>query len=288
MISIIICTAKLSLISAIEVNISKTIGVEYELIAIDNSNSQYSIFQAYNIGVKRSKFPILCFMHDDIIYHSIDWGCEVIKHFNSQETGMIGIGGTRFLSCIPTIWWAGGHRYFNSKTGIVCHNSIDTNRNNLNETKYNIINPENGNHTKVAILDGLWFCIRKDLFEKIEFDEIKYNGFHFYDLDISMQIKNLNYDIFCLFNIKIEHISSSKTDENWIKNSIIFYSKWQSNLPTSLIKMSFKQFIIVNYNAFKIGYNIYKSNNVRHPFLFLLNKSHFLKLFSYYVKSLKF
>lgn len=155
MISIIICTREISQLDGIEKNISNTIGVEFETVIIDNSKSQYSLFQAYNIGVQKSRFSVICFMHDDIVYHSNDWGLEVIEYFKPPETGMIGIGGTRFLSSIPTIWWAGGHKYLNSRFGTVCHNSIDTNRNNRTESKYNLINPEDGNCTKVAVLDGL-------------------------------------------------------------------------------------------------------------------------------------
>ena len=278
MISIVICATKINIIKDIEKNISSTIGVEFELIVVDNSGSKYSIFQAYNLGVKRSKYPILCFMHDDIVYHSENWGKVVIDYFNYSDTGMIGIGGTRFLSSIPAIWWAGGHKYLNSKSGTICHNCIDTNRSNLNESRYNVINPENKNFTRVAILDGLWFCIRKSLFDRIEFDEINFRGFHFYDLDICMQINKLKLNLYCLFNIKIEHISSSKLDEEWIINCIKFYRKWRFTFPIATIRLSLKQFIHINYKAFRISYNILKSNRIKNPLLFLLINSRLLRL----------
>jgi hypothetical protein len=259
-ISIIICTANLNKINVIENNISITIGVDFELIIIDNSRSNYSIFQAYNLGVKRSQYPLLCFMHDDIVYHSENWGGVVIDYFSSPDIGMIGIGGTRFLSSIPTIWWAGGHRYFNSKSGTICHNSINTDRNNPSESKHDVINPELKEATKVVVIDGLWFCIRKDLFDVIEFDERNFGGFHFYDLDISMQINKLRYNVLCIFNIKIEHISDSQIDKAWIENCNVFYHKWKSYLPISLVKLSLKQLCHIEFKSLTILRNIYIVN----------------------------
>ncbi|HBE41182.1 MAG TPA: hypothetical protein DDW27_08265 [Bacteroidales bacterium] len=286
MISIIICTVNLKSIKEIEKNVSNTIGVEFELIIIDNSRSQYDIFQAYNIGAKRSQYSILCFMHDDLVYHSNNWGHEVIKHFNSSNTGMIGVGGTRFLSNIPTIWWAGGHKYFHSESGTVCHNCIDTNKNEPSNSKLNFINPENSERSRVVILDGLWFCIRKSLFEEIEFDEGNYKGFHFYDLDICMQVNILKYDIFCIFNIRLEHISSSTLNEEWIKNCNIFYKKWKSRLPMTYVNLPFKQLISIEIKALILLRNIYAINKTPFSYLTFYRNISMLNLLSFNLKRL--
>ena len=68
MISIIICTTSPSITSELEENIKTTIGISnYEIVPIYNINNEYSIFEAYNLGVDQSKYEICCFMHDDII-----------------------------------------------------------------------------------------------------------------------------------------------------------------------------------------------------------------------------
>ncbi len=69
MISLIICSRKSDISNSLKENIERTIGTDYELIVIDNSTNKYSIFSAYNEGVRRSKGDILCFMHEDILYH---------------------------------------------------------------------------------------------------------------------------------------------------------------------------------------------------------------------------
>lgn len=72
----------------------ETIGIEYELIIIDNSQNNHSIFSAYNEGVKRAKYPYLCFMHDDILYLPRLGVKKLIDHFQQEETGIIGVLGS--------------------------------------------------------------------------------------------------------------------------------------------------------------------------------------------------
>jgi hypothetical protein len=106
MISIIICSVHPSLFILIEENISKTIGTPpFEIIKIDNTNNQYGICTAYNTGAAAAKFPYLCFVHEDVIFRSMNWGEELISFFEkNQETGLIGIAGSKYKSLSPGSW----------------------------------------------------------------------------------------------------------------------------------------------------------------------------------------
>ena len=87
MISIIICSRLNILPIDFLNNIKDTIGIEYELIHIDNSEKKYTIFEAYNLGFSMSKFPNLCFMHDDLVFHTQNWGQIVNEYFlNNKKT----------------------------------------------------------------------------------------------------------------------------------------------------------------------------------------------------------
>ena len=85
MISIIICSRFQSISKELKDNIENTVGVVHEIICIDNSKSQYDIFSAYNEGVKRSQYPLLCFMHEDILHYTNDWGKLLINHFRDLK-----------------------------------------------------------------------------------------------------------------------------------------------------------------------------------------------------------
>ena len=108
MISIIICSRNAIITPSLTENISETVGVEYELIIIDNSGNRFSIFQAYNEGVKRAKYSYLCFMHDDILFYTNNWGKALIHHFtNNSSIGLIGYIGTHFIPSVPSYWTSG-------------------------------------------------------------------------------------------------------------------------------------------------------------------------------------
>ena len=70
MLSLIICSRNSDISATLKKNIETTIGINYELIVINNSLNHYSIFEAYNQGIRKSKYQFLCFMHEDILYHT--------------------------------------------------------------------------------------------------------------------------------------------------------------------------------------------------------------------------
>ena len=221
MFSLITCARTHDISEELRHNIAATIGTDYELIVVDNSSSNYSIFSAYNEGVRRSKGDILCFMHDDVLFHTSNWGLNVQKHFENPEVGLIGVAGGHYLPAMPCFWF---------------QNSTD---------RYiNILQHENGNkkpyldHLKegeqekneVVAVDGVWFCIRKSLFESISFDE-QYNGFHMYDLDICMQVRQLGLKLFVVYDVLIEHMSLGNVGRSWMDAALTFWKKWKQELP---------------------------------------------------------
>lgn len=240
MISIIICNRGEKINQELKDNIKSTIGnIDYEIVCINNEKDQYNIFQAYNIGVKKSKYPYLCFMHDDVRYHTKNWGDNVINHFLDQQVGMLGVAGPTYLSKIPGIWW--GINSALNPTNSTRQYNIDTDRFNPKDQHTTYNNPYKEKQSEVVALDGLFFCVRKSLFDTIKFDEA-YGGFHFYDMDISLQVLRLNYKLLCVYDILVEHISVSNLSAEWVKSSRTFYYKWAGMLPVQ--SYPFKRVVI--------------------------------------------
>ena len=106
MISIIICSRTVKLPQSLIDNIESTIGCAYEWVVIDNSENRYSIFEAYNLGVKKSKGDYWCFVHDDVLFHSQNWGKTIEEIFNSNnKIGLLGIAGAKVKTKMPSAWW---------------------------------------------------------------------------------------------------------------------------------------------------------------------------------------
>lgn len=221
-ISCIICSRNRDISARLRENISETINHDYEIVIIDNSKQQYSIFSAYNEGVRRAKGDILCFMHEDILFHSNNWGEEVCKRFTDASVGIIGVLGTQFLPDTPSAWWWTGCR-----VGYVLQSlngDIGTNNTYVNGDPVNT-------DVDAVVVDGLWFCVRKELFDKISFDEVTFKSFHCYDHDICMQALQQGKRIIIDHNIVIEHASLGNVGKEFISQLHLFYDKWEKSFP---------------------------------------------------------
>lgn len=225
MISLIICSRHSDIPKALKDNIDSSIGVDYELVIIDNSENKYSIFSAYNEGVRRSNYPLLCFMHEDILYHTLNWGNIVLEHFRDEKAGLIGVVGTHFLPGTPCGWY---HSMIVSG-GCIQRETYSDEGSAIE--KRNLLRMENMKSIDAVAVDGMWFCVRKDAFRYIQFDELNYNGFHCYDLDICMQLRENNYSVKIVSDILIEHFSYGSFNTEWVQGIHIFYNKWKSKLP---------------------------------------------------------
>lgn len=227
MISIIICSRTGVVNQNLSQNIAASIGAEYELVPVDNSKNEYSIFQAYNIGVEKAKGDILCFMHEDILFHTNDWGKIIRDIMEEPEIGVVGFAGAHFLPSSPMYWF--------SSPLISEHNLTNDNGKRI-ECFADDYYDEQGLSEVVAV-DGFCFFIRKALFESIAFDENRFEGFHAYDMDICMQTVAAGYKVCVCNRILIEHFWSESALNNkegaelFEKNLAIFTDKWKESLP---------------------------------------------------------
>lgn len=229
MISIIICSTSHTLCDITYNNIKDTIGVNYEIILIDNSQNKFSIFSAYNEGLKKSKYPILVFIHEDIMFRTGNWGELICKAFNSnKEIGMIGVIGSTMIFDISWGWWSA------PQIGRIIQSNKTTERKNLFVTNHN-----NTPHLIDAVVcDGLFLAFPRIIFDKVSFDTKTYKGFHGYDMDISMQVLESGYKIKIIDNILIEHFSRGNINDSFIDACYKFYDKWKNKLPISTANTS--------------------------------------------------
>jgi len=239
MLSIIVCSRNKNLPKDFVDNILNTVGVVYEIISIDNSENQYSIFSAYNIGFAKSKYPYICFVHEDVFFHTANWGEKVIAHLQNPNTGIIGLAGAGIVTRVPASW---------SSLLSLSENIIQSDRSGKKETEIFRLPL---NYTKsvrsVILLDGVFMCMRRELMEKIRFDETL-NGFHGYDFDISIQSTVKGYVNNVIYDIVLEHFSRGKTDKLYYKNLITVFKKWESYLPVSLNNSSEKMLSEITKN----------------------------------------
>ena len=262
MLSLIICSRTPRLSSELEKNIAETIGCEYELVIIDNSKNSYSIFSAYNEGVKRAQGSVLCFMHDDILYKTKDWGIIVEHILKDESIGIVGVIGSYVMTKDYGYW----DMMDPFVTGYVPCGDLPENNSNL------CFDEKSSN--EVAIVDGMWFCMPKKIFSKVSFDVTTYHGYHFYDMDICMQSLMAGYKNVVIRDCIIQHNCHPNMDIHFAENMNVFFNKWNSKLPVfcgEALGMEEKKYDRL-YNRTKLFYQLlYKATRYEYNYLSVLN-----------------
>jgi hypothetical protein len=227
MISVIICSAYADRLEKVKQSIAATIGVPYELITTDNAVEKIGIRRAYNRSARAAKYDILCFMHDDLELLTMDWGKRVLKHFEDPSLAMTGLAGSRYKSRTLSGWWSGL-----SSCDCCCIRQLRPD----GQTEQVLVRPNGmeGNVIPVKVLEGVWMCMRKSAWEENPFNEGGLNGFHFYDVDVSLRIST-SHKIAVVYDVDIVHFSYGVFADEWLREAIHFHKTVNKvPLPVSL------------------------------------------------------
>lgn len=207
MISIIISSYRPSFFENLKENIYNTCGIVHEIIKIENNNRKYSISQAYNIGASKAKYNFLLFLHEDVLFHTKNWGQYLVNNLSVPNTGVIGLSGSNYYPKFPGTWW--------NDSKIISHIIVNDGTDKYYQhLKYNFA-PRNSLEP-VKCIDGVFLACKKSTFKNNPFNE-KVSGFHGYDLLFSLQISK-SYQNYITSDILLEHFSTGKVSSEWINN----------------------------------------------------------------------
>lgn len=243
MISVIICSLNPELLSDISENIKQTIGVPFEIIAINNSNGEYGICKAYNTGASKAIYDILCFTHEDVFFETKNWGLNVIHHLKDPSVGLIGVVGGDTLCKIPSYY---ATETYGMEMNIIVNEKF---KGKLPEKHTKTTEPNNNSVIKaVLIVDGVWMCTRRDVYEKFKFDAHTFSGFHAYDFDFSLQVFSA-YKVCVVFDILMQHYSVGTPDHTYINQHLKLCEKWKNKLPVSSKQITEEKYRAFHWNA---------------------------------------
>jgi len=231
-VSIIVCSMRPELCKQMLVSIEKTIGIDHEAIVFDNREKGLGICQVYNYCASKANFPYLCFIHEDVIMVTSDWGLHMVEFAEkTPNCGIIGFAGGKIAKKNFTGWeWGakGRYRYYDpDPTGDI---SFNTSIGDLS-LKYN--NPDNEEFSKVVVLDGLFLFCKRNIWEENIFDENKMGNFYLYDADFSLRVSQKNINYVCLI-ADIYHFSRGRCTKAYFEYVRIFQEKWKHTLPLSI------------------------------------------------------
>ena len=244
MISIIISSVDKKMLGDVCASIKATIGVPHEILTYENSGGERGICAVYNQGMRDAQYDILCFMHEDIIIKTPDWGTIVTDIFKADpQIGLIGVAGCTYKSLTPGGWLPvfGGTAY---------SNIIQSFKYGQQASFHDYRNPDNKKLVPVISVDGLWLCIPRPIALEVQFDEHLLRGFHGYDIDISLAVGQ-KHKVVVTFDVLMEHLSEGKLDKTWMKEILKLHKKWSNNLPVTVEGFSAKQMINFEKDNFK-------------------------------------
>ena len=232
MISVIICSVSPENLNRTKKNIEDTVGVEHEIIAIDNKEKQWPIAKAYNFGAGIAKYDYLLFVHEDVLFYTEGWGMIIIRKLTEPDCGVIGFAGSQIKTRAYSGWNSNMIRYEISNYRYIDDNSC--------ERPYRKGQFENDGYGRVVDIDGLAMFVRKNVWRKYPFDEKILTGFHCYDIDFSLELAKHFKNYVCGV-IDVLHLSNGSFDKNWIDSTILLHEKkWNAFLPMSVIPLSDK------------------------------------------------
>lgn len=264
MISVIICSVDTKLLTTVTSNIKSTIGVPYELIAIDNRNSNKGICRIYNEADEKAIYDVFCFIHEDITLLTNNWGQKIINCLSQPNVGLVGLSGSVYKSKYPGTWSA-------------CHSSFYR----VSNIKYDTINED---FYEVAVVDGCFMAVNRKDFNQIKFDE-NLDGFHGYDLDLSLNF-GLNKSVVVINGVDFNHLSSGVLNSDWFHSSIYIHKKWKSLLSKSVGSLDPRLTKLSDYYSVECTYNV--AYNLRIGSIFLMR--YYIKFITiyFYINKLKY
>ena len=262
-ISIIVCSINPELCNQMLESVKNTIGTDYETIIFDNREKNAGICQIYNSCAQKANFPYLCFIHEDIIMPSPNWGINMIAFSEkAPNCGVIGFAGSTVVKKNFYEWYNGEEK---SRYRFYEPSKHADKTNNINDLSYKYNNPDNEEFAKVVVVDGLFLFVKQNIWKENPFDKERIKGFHFYDADFSFGIAQKWQNYVCLSS-DIYHFSKGKQDRTYFENARIFQKKWKHVLPFSLDKQKIGTIDEIN-NAAYLFYRTYQGgikNSIKH------------------------
>ena len=210
MLSIIISSYQPDYFTALEKNIAETCGVPYEIIKVDNQGIM-GICEAYNEGAEKAIYDYLLFLHEDVLFETINWGEILTKYFENPNRGVIGVAGSNYIPNVPFAWWDNFENEYRNMQQYIKGGTI---------REYKLQKDE-----KVYSLDGVFMACTKEIFRQYHFDE-NIKGFHSYDLNFSIRVGNV-YQNLVSSKIMIRHFSEGTKNKDWFINLVNYRKTFQ-------------------------------------------------------------
>jgi hypothetical protein len=223
MLSLIVCSVNPNYLSQLKASVAATIGVEHEWLVWDNRQENQGLCYVYNQLAEQVRFPLMVFLHEDLIFQTGDWGKILIDRFgNNASVGLIGVAGGRYKSALYSGWYTGlpASDYYH-----IMH------RNGKEEFMLSYPAVWEKTFEEVVNIDGVFMACRREAWQCHRFDEDLLKGFHFYDIDFSLRVAKY-YTVEVTNQIEMVHLTKGGDyGEVWVQQAFLYHHARKATLP---------------------------------------------------------
>lgn len=221
MISVLVCSIRPDFVKKLQVNVKETIGVPYEMLVYDNRVQNKGICAVYNELAEKAAHDVLCFIHEDILFSTQDWGKVLLEQLTSVAD-VIGVAGSKYKSSLFSGWYTGQPQFDCAKYQHLHKGKIEK-----------VVLQPHKNHDieEVVCLDGVFICCTKGVWKDVKFADADLKGFHFYDIDFSLRASK-KYRVAVTFLIDFLHLTEGGDFGNrWVETAFLYHDKRREELP---------------------------------------------------------
>ncbi|HTN26731.1 MAG TPA: glycosyltransferase [Burkholderiales bacterium] len=174
--------------------------VPHEIIGIHDAKS---LCEGYNRGIRRASGEIVVLSHDDVAMVSPDFAARLYAHLSKHD--LVGIAGTTRL--IGGNWMDAGWPHLHGQIGSQIHQPGK-----LVVTAYQV---RGATVPGAQALDGAFLALRREAFERVQFDERTFDGWHLYDLDFVFSAHLAGLRTAICNDLCLIHNSIGAYDDRW-------------------------------------------------------------------------
>lgn len=214
-ISVVVCSIDPARLARLRNDLERELtGEAWELVHIDDAKS---LCEGYARGLARSHGELIVLCHDDIGILSRRFARRLRERLAQHD--LIGAAGSDRLTGPTWFWYGPPHTY-----SWVCQPHPSGWLLGLLGCAGPVID-------NAQALDGLFLAGRRDALEQLGFDDVAFDGFHFYDLDLSWRAHRAGLRCAIALDLLLWHASGGDFQASWRCYAERFQQKFPELAP---------------------------------------------------------
>uniref|UniRef100_UPI002147A503 glycosyltransferase family protein n=1 Tax=Tahibacter caeni TaxID=1453545 RepID=UPI002147A503 len=215
-ISVVVCSVEPARLARLRVDLERELaGEDWELVVIGDARS---LCEGYGRGLARACGELVVFCHDDIGILSRRFARRLREHLATHD--LIGVAGSDRLSG-PKWFWSGPP-----------HTASWVSQPHGDAWLLGLLGNLGPVVENAQALDGLFLAGRRDALWSLGFDAATFDGFHFYDLDLSWRAHRAGLRCAIALDLLLWHASGGNFAASWQHYAGRFLQKFPEIAPT--------------------------------------------------------